>query len=134
MKKIFFVFLLFVFLASPAIAANTVNDTGTVGRVVEVSGIDSNFDLVARAGYTQYATAGGAPLEMVLFFPGAANDILVIRDTVADTGPIIAKMKSLDGEPRIMYFRGAKVKPVMDYSDCTLSSGALVIFILAPPK
>ena len=133
MKKIMLALLMFSLMALPAMAANTVNDTGTVGRVIELSSIDSDFSLVARAGYTQYAT-GGAPIEMVLFFPGAANDILVLRDTTADTGPIITKMKSLDGEPRVMYFRGTKIKPVLDYSDSTLTAGSLVIFILAPPK
>ena len=134
MKKIFFVFLLSVFLSFPAFAANTVNDTGTVGRIVEVSAMDSDFVLMTRTGYTQYSTSGGVPIEAVLFFPGAANDILVLRDTAADTGPRIASIQSLDGEPRMLPLRGVKIKPVIDYSDCTLSAGAFVVFILTPPK
>ena len=133
MKKFLLSILIFGLLVVQASAANTVNDTGTVGRVVEVSAMDSDFVLVTRAGYTSYAS-GGAPMEAVLFFPGAANDILVLRDTTADTGPRIAKIQSLDGEPRMLPLRGVKIKPVIDYSDCTLSSGAFVVFILTPPK
>lgn len=133
MKKIFLIVLSLVFLSVGVFAANTVTDTGSVGRVVQVSAMDSDFDLVAQTGYIQYATTGGVPIELILFYPGAANDILVIKDTAA-TGPVVATMKSVDAEPRVLYFRGAKIKPYLDYSECTLTSGAFVTFILAQPK
>lgn len=128
MKKIIAsVLILGLILVNSAGAANTVNTRGGKS-VIQVSAMDSDFNLVAQTGFTNHEPAG-APIIAIFFYPGAANDVLVVEQQ-NDAGPVIAKMKSLDGEPRVMYFQGAKLKPYIDYSDCTLSSGAFVVFFI----
>lgn len=131
MKKIALVLLFSLFVWMPAMAANTVTK-GDGNRVVQISSIDSDWILTSETGLTQYAS-GGAPIKAIFFYPGAANDILMVRSSAADTGPVLAKLKSLDGEPRVMYFHDALLKPVIDYSDCTLSSGAFVVIVFGKP-
>lgn len=61
----------------------------------------------------------------IQFVPGASNDILVIKDST-DAGATIAYMSSSDGDPRIIYFYHT-MTPMIDFSECTLSSGHSVI-------
>jgi hypothetical protein len=127
MRTVLILAILIVLIAGPVLATNTVNSTG--GRqVLQVSAMDSDFNMVAQTGYTQYAD-GGVPIVVILFYPGAADDILVVKQQSA-SGPIITKLKSTDGEPRVMPLYGSRVKPYIDYSECTLSSGAFVVFIV----
>lgn len=115
MKKIFLIFSLLLLLTVPCFGANTV--TAGPGSIM-ISVIDS--DWTAPTYYSVFA---------VIFIPGATNDVAVIK-SVSDTGPELTTMKSTDGEARITYFDGLRLKPMLDYSASTLNSGARILIII----
>jgi len=85
----------------------------------EISGIDSDWD-----------PGEWMDIDSIQFVPGATNDICTIKDQ-SDTGPVIFYANSTDGDSRIKYFpSNARFKPLLDFSACTLNSGAYVIIIL----
>jgi hypothetical protein len=85
----------------------------------------------------------GVPLQSIEFIPGAGNagslDALYVKEDSA-TGPVIAYFRrgrlggDLDskGDAQIKsfvkYFNGKAVRPFIDVSTCSLSSGATIIF------
>jgi hypothetical protein len=69
-------------------------------------------------------------VDSITFMAGAANDIMVMKERT-DAGSIVFYAKSTtDGEPRIQYFEGARMKPMIDHSACTLNAGAQVVINL----
>ena len=108
--------------ALPAAAANTVTLTD---NVITISAIDSDWtwtDTLSRM-------TAGVKVVLVRFNPGAANDRLVIKQGTA-AGAELVNLLATDTEARLQYLFGATVKPMLDYSDCTLSSGAKVTIVL----
>lgn len=75
---------------------------------------------------------GNPSFKSVKFFPGAADDVLVIKEG-SETGPTFCKLVSGDGEGRIDRDISDASKPFIDYSDSDLSAGALVVFVLKRP-
>ena len=96
-------------------AANTVTSSSTV---IEVSGMDSDWD-----PDTVYKVI------MIMFIPGASNDVMVIKQASA-TGPTVFYAKSTDGEPRVAYYNGREIRQFLDYGDCTLNAGAKVLVVI----
>lgn len=97
--------------------ANTVT---VFSQGYEVSAIDSDW-----------APEGFLSIHSIQFVPGATNDIMVIKDQ-SDAGATFFYAKSTDGDSRIKYFPDStRIKPVLDYSACTLTAGAKVIVILS---
>ena len=94
--------------------ANTVNEHG---RVVEITAMDSDW------------TGRQEKLQSIQFNPGATNDILVVKNG-SDSGPIMFKTTAdSDSDEVIKYYHGVAVRPVIDYSACTLSQGHEIIVI-----
>jgi hypothetical protein len=69
----------------------------------------------------------GIPCNSIQFYAAADNDILIIRDGSL-TGPIIFKSKAQIIDDTIKYFYGQRIRPVIDYSECTLNSASMVLF------
>lgn len=106
-------------------------ETPTVpnGGFVTLSGIDADWI------WTDYFTGNSAPvisekgmiINSVKFVPGAANDVLVLKDQ-ANTGAEICELISSTGETKIdSNFGDFHHKPYLDFADSTISNGALVI-------
>lgn len=115
LKKLLFIVFALTIFSTPALAANTVQYSFPV---INISAIDSDWnDTESRR------------VQYIIFVPGSANDILVIKQASA-TGPEIARMKSADGEPRIAIVGGSEIDMFLDYSDCTLNAGSKVIILL----
>jgi hypothetical protein len=95
-------------------------------KVIGISGIDADVDVLADAGLDS-ASSKGLPILCIRFMPGAADDVLVVKEG-ADDGPVITKLLSTDGEIRADgNFDGKELyNPVIDESECTLTAGALV--------
>ena len=90
------------------------------GNVQSISAIDVDWD----QGQIY-------PLQSIQFVPGAAADVLVVKEGSA-SGPILAYFKAaataLDGSVLVKYFlHGQNHRPYIDFSECTLSSGHMVI-------
>lgn len=69
------------------------------------------------------------PLESIQFVPGAAADKLVIKEGSA-AGAVIFNCTApaaLDGSMYIKNFGGTFHRPVIDFSDCVLSAGHMVL-------
>jgi len=69
------------------------------------------------------------PLESIQFVPGATGDKLIVRDGATD-GAIIYRClapATLNGDMFVKYFNGANHRPFILLSECTLSSGHMVI-------
>ena len=92
--------------------------TSSNGKVIELSGISSDYDPGQELA-----------LQDIQFFPGAASDVCVFK-TDSATGPLLCKMVSGDGEPRVKYFSRSQ-HAYMDYSDGSYSSGAKIVLTLA---
>ena len=105
------------------------NTVAFVDNMIMLSALDSDWSLADMAAYGM-SPQSGVRIAAVKFFPGAANDILVLEH-LTDTGGRMCKLKSVDGEPRIdESFPNNPVRPYLDYSDCTISSGGAVTIIL----
>jgi len=104
--------------------AATVNK---VGRTIELTVIDADWvwsDSVPDKGI------GGIPIATISFTPGAANDVMIIKEASA-TGPSMFEATCLTAEPRVLDYFGVKHKPFLDFSECTLTAGHKVIILLA---
>lgn len=98
-------------------------------NVIMLSALDSDWSLADMSAYG-LSKDTGVRIKGIKFFPGAANDILVI-EYLTDAGGLLCKLKSVDGEPRIDdCFPDSPVHPILDYSDCTISSGGAVSIVL----
>lgn len=94
--------------------ANTIT---TGNKVITLSAIDSDW------------TAGGAiVIKSITLVPGAANDVVVIKDST-DAGPVICQLTCPDIGDKTQHF-DKRMKPCLDFSASTLSSGAVVIIHL----
>ena len=114
--------LLLVFFSSRALAGNTVT---SFESCIQVSAMDGDW-----LWSTITTNPKGMKIKAIKFYPGATGDILIIKNG-SDSGPTMLKLESLDAEPRWdPSFAGGYFKPVIDYGDCTLSSGASIVFIL----
>ena len=122
-SKIGMVFILLLVFSSPVIqAANTVN---SFESCVQVSAMDEDW-----LWSTITTNPKGMKIKAIKFYPGAAGDVLIIKNG-SDSGPSMLKLESADGEPRWdPSFAGGYFKPVIDYGECRLSSGASIVFIL----
>ena len=72
-----------------------------------------------------------ANIDAIKFFPGDVNDKLVIKEK-SDAGPIITSLLSSDGEGRKDSDKsiGKSQSPIIDFSECTLSAGHIVTFVM----
>jgi len=104
----------------------TNSDSGVVysGSAVNVSGLAADWVFPRVGNY----------FDSLQFNPGAISDRLIVRDGSA-TGDIIFDSKaSLDGTPMARAFGGQFFKPYIKLSECVLSAGYLVIFIIDRSK
>ena len=68
-------------------------------------------------------------VNAILFWPGATDDILIIKQATT-SGDVIVQMKSADGEHKAFYPKGAQMIPYIDYTNSTLSAGSIVVFYI----
>lgn len=100
----------------------TNSDSGVVyaGPAVNVSGLADDWVYPRVGDY----------FESLQFNPGAISDRLIVRDGSA-TGDVIFDSKaSLDGTPMVRSLGGQFFKPYIKLSECVLSAGYLVTFIV----
>lgn len=99
--------------------ANTIVTGGKQKNVVQITAMDSDYD----SSYER-------PLDSIQFNPGATGtDVLVVKCD-SDAGPEIMRVTAdAADDETIKYFRNVKLRVVIDYSLCTLSSGHKVIII-----
>lgn len=88
-------------------------------NVIEISGTIADFDLGDRRA-----------VYCITYEPGAANDVLIVRDGSA-TGPAVFKVSASDtDDQKVLYLMGVQIQPVITTSECTLSAGTTIVFIL----
>jgi hypothetical protein len=68
-------------------------------------------------------------LQSIQFNPGNTSDVLVVKNGSASGPPLFKTTADSASDEVIKYFHGVAVKPVIDYSACTLSNGHEVIVI-----
>ncbi|MDY6910742.1 MAG: hypothetical protein SVM79_00045 [Chloroflexota bacterium] len=97
---------------------STIVTGGPTNNIIDLSGIDEDYDL------GEYRK-----LTSIQFVPGAAADVLVVKDVDAD-GPRVLEVEA-DGasDETIKYFYGDQVHVYIDHSECTLSAGHAVIIM-----
>lgn len=97
---------------------STIVTGGPTDNIIDLSSIDEDYDL------GEYRK-----LTSIQFVPGAADDVLVVKD-VDENGPWVMEVKADgDNDETIKYFNGDQVHVYIDYSECTLSSGHAVIIM-----
>ena len=91
--------------------ANTIT---TKNRVIELSAIDADWD------------GGKMNIASISFHPGAADDVLVIKEG-SDSGPAIVRIKPFDVQGVEIDLKGMEYSPFLDVSDCNITAGGTVI-------
>ncbi len=130
MKRVLILIIALMFYAFPCWGANTVTETVTKGGfTIVISVIDSDWVWTTTLTADKYKN--GVPVHAIIFQPGAASDKLSIKDG-SDSGPrIFPNILAADTtDGKVIYYGGVNLKPVLDYSDSTLSAGSTVIIIL----
>lgn len=126
-----------VFLFSTyAFAVNTTVVTKQ-NQVITITGLDADWDASTETKTKDLLRNGILKVLRILFIPGATGDDLILRDNglddpeFFDTGICADRndARTVDAPGGIPW----EVNPVLDYSDCTMSSGSkLMIYILKP--
>ena len=65
-------------------------------------------------------------IDSIEFDPGAAGEYVVLKFST-DAGEIIVKLHSANGEPRVKYFGGIRMKIMYDLSDSSVTGTAKII-------
>lgn len=107
-------------------------------NVIELTGIAADWDLTSSDDTDALDLFGkpGIAISSIRFRPGGSADRLVVKEDSA-TGVTICEMRYGSGgvgvfpnEDLIEYFHGARHRPYIDFSDCTLTSGHKVLIKL----
>ena len=105
--------------------ANTVNHDG---KFIEISAMDEDWTWTDLFPGTEN---NGIAVDFIAYSSGDADgDICVIKEA-SDTGPAIfpKQAQKTQGPAQIVYY-DAPIKPVIDYGDCTLSTGHSIVIKL----
>ena len=101
------------------------NITKRKGIVINVKSIDQDWKLSADGGVGPSWSA--PPIESVQFYGGAAGDVLCLKATNS-TGTILWKPVCETAKyGKVFYMNGGRVDLFIDFSECTLSTGHLVV-------
>jgi hypothetical protein len=127
MRKLVLVLMFLAALVIPVSAFATATVVVS-GPIVSITAIDADWAWSDTFG----STSDGIYIEWIAFKPGAASDAMSISDGLA-TGPEIFPSVPRDSvnSGQIIYYNGRKMRPVIDYSDCTLTAGHSVTILLA---
>jgi len=95
-------------------------------RTLNLTAIDADW-----LWSTTFPNDAAIRIQSIEFIGGAANDVMVIKEG-SDSGAVMFSRKVPDTDYRqIKYFWGQLLRPVVDYSDCTLNAGHRVIIELS---
>ncbi len=102
------------------------NEINRVGAVINISDIDSDW----LWSYT-FPDYPEIKIQSIQFNPGAVDDHCVIKNG-SDTGPPFFDVtgEDADYDQRNKPYHGAKLMPVLDFSDGTYSAGSSVQIIV----
>lgn len=95
----------------------------------EVDGFVSITEIAADVDWEDLRRhLDGVPLASIQFYPGVSgDDVLVVKAKDAD-GPVIMKAGSANAsDDTTKYFNGRPIRFFIDESECTLSTGHVVI-------
>lgn len=114
MKRLLIIVLILL-IPGIVMGANTVKNAA---HTIEVSAMDSDYDM-----------PNAKKIKDVIFYPGGAGDICIIRDTNGADDPVSIPFSSSDGKVQIYKGGGVLMKLQIDYDDArtSLTAGALVI-------
>jgi len=137
MKRIFLIVmsLLIVvgFIIKLSIAANTVSESGLV---VTVTSMDSDF--LWSDNIMMYGRDGkGARLNFILFEPGddTQSTLTIYEGSIASGALLVPFVKcEYKTDQKILYFGGARLRPIIDYSACSIDEDARITFMLWPQQ
>ncbi len=98
------------------------------GNFINVSSITEDCEWFTILNHT---TNKVNKFKRISFVGGANNDVLVVKQG-DDTGPEICRLGTPDADrpERIYFFGGQYLTPFIDFGDCTLNVGHMVIFEL----
>lgn len=96
--------------------ANSVNITGAI---TTISSIDSDYD------FGDYK-----PLQAIRFNPAGA-DTCIVRNGGASGAEVFNANTAAATDDRVQYYNGQLISPFLDYSACSLTSGAKVTLVFS---
>lgn len=101
------------------------NATTKVGLFIEITGLDADWTL-ANCGVAALNTKQKILVKSIQFNPGAANDVMIIRNGGIDATPVFRCKCTGDTDNRLRYYgtKGVLMAPVIDITDCTLGAAA----------
>jgi hypothetical protein len=105
------------------------SNTIVYGKNIDISSIDSDWTW-NQTGSPYAAEKEGIRVRHIIFMPGAIADKLVIKDG-GSTGPSLFPPDPVSlSDSQAIDYGGEMLKPFIDYSESTLSSGSRVIIML----
>ena len=109
--------------------ANTINPTAgsDIEKFIEITVIDGDWTWTD----TFPSAHNGIAVDWIAFSVGATATVDVCFKEASDTGPAIfpKQAQKTQGPAQIVYY-GCSIKPVIDYGDCTLSTGHSIVIKL----
>lgn len=95
---------------------------------IEITDLTSDWDY----GTDKPASWPDYPrISSIEFHPGAANDLCIVRNhKEAGVRRFSSNYADSQSDSRIKYFHGARIDPFIDYSECVVSSGHVLIIEL----
>lgn len=130
MKK-FLLTLLVIGLVAGFFASKVIGQEVTKsGPIIELTAISTAFTYTESSDI--YGDGSGARVKGIWYAPstGDTGDVLIIRDG-STSGPKIVHWRTIDyTDARYIDLGGAKIKPFILYSECSISTGHTLTFIL----
>ena len=102
--------------------------------IIELTAVSTNFTYTASCLMTG-AGDNGVQYKALVFYPstGDTGDVLVVRNG-STSGPKICILRTIDyTDSRYVDLGGARLKPFIVWSECSMSTGHTITFILSKP-
>jgi len=117
------------------------NTTTVTDRYIEIlfdedgsSGVDWHAGSTVAGNGLSFGDNDTLLVKSMLFYPSAADDIIIVRDSTGGTssGALVWKYKAaaLVGDHRISFDPPARIRPAIDVSDCAFTGTSMTAMLL----
>ena len=129
--SILFLFSTYVFAANTTVVTDQ-------NQIITITGLDADWDASTETKTKDLLRNGILKIWRIIFYPAATGDDIILRDDGLDAAEFFDSGVCADRyDTRTIDAPGGQpweVNPVLDYSDCTISTGSKVMIYIEKPK
>ena len=96
------------------------NTTTINGNTITITGLDADWSWDSDT--PQYVA--GLFIDSIRFHPSGPNDVFIVHEGGINGAELFSAVCSDNTDDRIQYYHGLVQHPVIDISDCTLTTAA----------